>query len=238
MTNTVILLSSFLKYRIRSLHFHLGKSVHNPIRFTRAKLLQLCPTLWDPMACSLPGSAVHGISQAAILQWVAMSTFRGAPWPRDRTHVSEVSCPGGSLPLALRGKSYDLHIQLQIYSHILLILAQLHLQLSFRVFKFNLFTLHSDILAGNQTRHLSIPWQHKLLSGSMPEALACILFLPERPFFPPYWDWDLLIVSSNSWLKCAFFLISQKNPYAELILPFSDCPHYFVHTSTIAFLVR
>ena len=80
-TNTVILLSSFLKYRIRSLHFHLGKSVHNPVRFTRATSLQLCPTLWDPMACSLPGSAVHGISQAAILEWAAMSTFRGAPWP-------------------------------------------------------------------------------------------------------------------------------------------------------------
>ena len=38
----------------------------------RAKLLQLCPTLYDPMDCSLPGSSVHGILQRRILQWVAM----------------------------------------------------------------------------------------------------------------------------------------------------------------------
>ena len=33
---------------------------------------QLCPTLWDHMACSLPGSSVHGIFQARILEWVAI----------------------------------------------------------------------------------------------------------------------------------------------------------------------
>ena len=37
-----------------------------------AKLLQLSPTLCDPMDCSLPGSSVHGILQARILEWVAM----------------------------------------------------------------------------------------------------------------------------------------------------------------------
>ena len=34
-----------------------------------AKLLQLCPTLRDPMDCSLPGSSVHGIFQARVLEW-------------------------------------------------------------------------------------------------------------------------------------------------------------------------
>ena len=53
----------------------------------RAKLLQLCPTLWDPMDCSLPGSSVHGISQARILEWIAMLSFRGSSQPRDQTHV-------------------------------------------------------------------------------------------------------------------------------------------------------
>ena len=37
-----------------------------------AKLLQSCPTLCDPMDCSPPGSSVHGILQARILEWVAM----------------------------------------------------------------------------------------------------------------------------------------------------------------------
>ena len=58
----------------------------------RAKLLQSCPTLWDPMDCSLPGSSVQGILQERILKWVAVSSSRGSSWPRDWTHVSYVSC--------------------------------------------------------------------------------------------------------------------------------------------------
>ena len=38
-----------------------------------AKLLQSCPTLRDPMDCSLPGSSVHGISQARVLEWGAIA---------------------------------------------------------------------------------------------------------------------------------------------------------------------
>ena len=38
-----------------------------------AKLLQSCPTLRDPMDCSLPGSSVHGIFQARVLEWVAIA---------------------------------------------------------------------------------------------------------------------------------------------------------------------
>ena len=38
-----------------------------------AKLLQSCPTLCDPMDCSLPGFSVHGILQAKTLEWVAIS---------------------------------------------------------------------------------------------------------------------------------------------------------------------
>ena len=37
---------------------------------------QLCPTLGDPMDCSLPGSSVHGIFQARVLEWVAISFSR------------------------------------------------------------------------------------------------------------------------------------------------------------------
>ena len=44
---------------------------------------QSCPTLWDPMDCSPPGSSVHGIFQARILEWVAIPYFRGLSQPRD-----------------------------------------------------------------------------------------------------------------------------------------------------------
>ena len=48
-----------------------------------AKSLQLCLTLCDPMAYGPPGSSVHGILQARILQWVSSSYSRGSSQPRD-----------------------------------------------------------------------------------------------------------------------------------------------------------
>ena len=41
------------------------------------------PTLCDPMDCSLPGSTIHGIFQARILEWVAISFSRRSSRPRD-----------------------------------------------------------------------------------------------------------------------------------------------------------
>ena len=60
----------------------------------RARLFWMCPTLCDPMDCSLPVSSVHGILQARILESVVMPSFRGSSQPRDRTHISYVSCIG------------------------------------------------------------------------------------------------------------------------------------------------
>ena len=49
-------------------------------------------TLCDPLDCSAPGSSVHGIPQARILEWVAISYSRGSFSPRDQTQVPLVSC--------------------------------------------------------------------------------------------------------------------------------------------------
>ena len=51
-------------------------------------------TLRDPMDYSLPGSSVHGIFQARILEWVAMPSSRVSSQPRDQIHVSCISCIG------------------------------------------------------------------------------------------------------------------------------------------------
>ena len=59
------------------------------------KSLQSCPTLCNPMDCSLPGSFVHGILQARTLEWVTMPSSRRSSWPRDQTHVSCISCIAG-----------------------------------------------------------------------------------------------------------------------------------------------
>ena len=55
---------------------------------TETEVTQLYPILCDPMDCSLPGSSTHGISQARVLEWVAISSSRGSSQPRDRTRVS------------------------------------------------------------------------------------------------------------------------------------------------------
>ena len=49
---------------------------------------QSCLTLCDPVDCSPPGSSVHGILQARILEWVALSSSRGSSWPRDQICIS------------------------------------------------------------------------------------------------------------------------------------------------------
>ena len=49
---------------------------------------QLCLTLCNPMNCNPPGSSIHGILQARILEWVAISFSRASSQPRDRTEVS------------------------------------------------------------------------------------------------------------------------------------------------------
>ena len=58
------------------------------------KLLQSCPTLCNLMGCSPPWDSVHGIFQAKILVWIAISFSKGSSQPRARTRVSYVSCIG------------------------------------------------------------------------------------------------------------------------------------------------
>ena len=48
-----------------------------------SEVAQSCPTLCDPMDCSLPGFSLHGILQARVLEWVAISFSRGSSRPRD-----------------------------------------------------------------------------------------------------------------------------------------------------------
>ena len=58
-------------------------------------VVQSCLTICYPMDYSLPGSSVHGIFQARILEWVDISFSRGSFWPRVQTWVSCSSCIAG-----------------------------------------------------------------------------------------------------------------------------------------------
>ena len=56
-----------------------------------SEVAQSCPTLCNPVDCSPPGSSIHGILQARILEWVAIAFSRGSSQPRDWTQVSRIA---------------------------------------------------------------------------------------------------------------------------------------------------
>ena len=67
-------------------------SVYNMRERERAnEVAQLCPTHCDHLDCSLPGFSIHGIFQARVLEWFAISLSRGSSQPRDWTQVSHIA---------------------------------------------------------------------------------------------------------------------------------------------------
>ena len=69
----------------RFLALIMGHLVNNHPIVHACLVAQSCLTLCDTIDCSLPGSSVHGIPQARIQEWVAISFSRGSSWPRDWT---------------------------------------------------------------------------------------------------------------------------------------------------------
>ena len=78
-----------------------------------AKSLQSYLTLYDPMNCSLPGSSVHRISQARILEWVAISSSSGSSQRSNPDLLCLLPWQAGSLPLAPPGKPIYTHTCIQ-----------------------------------------------------------------------------------------------------------------------------
>ena len=66
-----------------------GLPFPSPVHETESEVTQSCPTPSDPMDCSPPGSSVHGIFQARVLEWVAIA-FSLSILTRDQTHKGEV----------------------------------------------------------------------------------------------------------------------------------------------------
>ena len=66
-----------------------NKRVQNAVKWS--EVTQSCSTLGDPMDCSLSGSSVHGIFQARVLEWIAISFSRGSSRPRNQTRVSRIA---------------------------------------------------------------------------------------------------------------------------------------------------
>ena len=69
-------------------HIHVSQETGE--RERECDVAQSCLTLCDPMDCSLPSSSVHGLFQAILLKWIAISFSKGCSQPRDRTWVSRI----------------------------------------------------------------------------------------------------------------------------------------------------
>ena len=74
---------------IVSLVFHGSNDSNIDSEGKKVKLLSHVQ-LWDPMDCSLLGSSTHGIFQARVLEWIAISFSRASSWPRERIQVSRI----------------------------------------------------------------------------------------------------------------------------------------------------
>ena len=96
---SMVIYYSLVKFYCRDLDIIRQKLAVNWVYFVKmnkelkfiaseSEVAQLCPTHFDPMDCSSPGSSFHGIVQARVLEWVAISFSRGSSWPTDRTQVS------------------------------------------------------------------------------------------------------------------------------------------------------
>ena len=77
-----------------------------------AKSLQSCPTLYDPLDCSL----IHGILQARMLEWVAIAFSRGSSRPSDQTCISALA--RGFFTTNTTWESFILNIYIYIYTHV------------------------------------------------------------------------------------------------------------------------
>ena len=84
------LIGKFIKPQIKIKHLNWASQCRlaKAVKKSESEVARSCLTLWDPINCSLSGSSVHGIFQARVLEWVAISFSRGSSWPRDRTPVS------------------------------------------------------------------------------------------------------------------------------------------------------
>ena len=77
-------------------HMEASSSLSTSLLISTCMQAQSLSHVWlcNPIDCSPSGSSVCGISQARILEWVAISFFRGSSWPRDQNYVSCVSSTG------------------------------------------------------------------------------------------------------------------------------------------------
>ena len=137
--------STLLSCNINLLSSGVGSlSVPGKKKKVKVSVAQLCPTLCDPMDCSLPGSSVHGILQTRILEWVAIPFSRGSSWPRDWTCVSWIG--GGFFTFLATQEASTLITRFKSYFSGLIISPRNSIVTSLckRVITFNVYSVEEE----------------------------------------------------------------------------------------------
>ena len=110
---------------------------------------QLCLTVCDPTDCSPPGSSVHEIFRATILEWVTIFFPSESSWPRDWTCICSLHWQANSLPLCHLEKPRVV-TKAVLRGKIILIIAYLRKQEKYKVSYLNLYLKEVE---KEQTRH-------------------------------------------------------------------------------------
>ena len=91
------------------------KSTFIDCQWKGSEIAQSCSTLCDPMDRSLLGSSISGIFWSKVLEWVAVSFYRGSSWPRDWTQVY-LHWRQTLYPLSHQGSALDYQVRLKSVS--------------------------------------------------------------------------------------------------------------------------
>ena len=161
----------------------------------------------DTLDCSPQGSSIHGILQARILEWVAISFSRGSSRPRDRTHVSCVFCTGRRVPYHLGIPYVSYSVLVQSLSPVRLFVtpwtAARQASLSFTI-SWNLLRLMSIELV-MPPNHLILCCPLFLLPSVFPTIRVFSGELALRIRWPKYWSFSCSISPSSEYSRLICF---------------------------------
>ena len=118
-----------------------------------------CVRLWDPVDCSPPGSSVHGILQARILEWVTMPSSNGSSQPRDRIQLSHIA--GTLYRLSHQGREEEYVVMCKHIKHVLLLLIRIFMWTIFKVLIFAIVTMllmFYALVFGHEACGILLPW--------------------------------------------------------------------------------
>ena len=143
---------------------------------------QSCLTLCDPLSCSPPGSFVHGIFQARILEWVATSYSTWSSQPKYQTHISCIS-------YTCRWIIYHCTTwEAYIYNYFNIKLLILCTYINTELYIFVYIYIISHISIG--LWEFSAPWQFSVSDPGGDWTTSCCCWTSPRPSGPQSLDWE------------------------------------------------